>query len=58
MRVDYLRPAIKTDLHFRASVRRSGRTVAVADVDVTDDRGALVAIGRVVYGTAAPPPPK
>ena len=54
MRVDYLRPAIKTDLLFRALVRRSGRTVAVVDVDVMDDAGKLVAVGRVVYGTAPP----
>lgn len=54
MRIDYLRPAIHTDLTFRASVRRSGRTVAVADVEVSNDKGTLVAIGRCVYGTAPP----
>ena len=54
MRVDYLRPAINTDLLFKASVRRSGRTVAIVDVEVSNDKGALIAIGRCVYGTAPP----
>jgi uncharacterized protein (TIGR00369 family) len=52
-RTDYLRPAVATDLRARAVCRRSGRTVSVADVDVTDDAGRLVAIGR---GTYASPP--
>jgi uncharacterized protein (TIGR00369 family) len=55
LRIDYLRPAIATGLVFRAAVRRSGRTVAVVDVEVVDDRGALVALGRGVYGTGAAP---
>jgi uncharacterized protein (TIGR00369 family) len=54
MRVDYLRPAMNTSLLFRGAVRRSGRTVAVVDVEVLDDKGALIAIGRCVYGTAPP----
>ena len=52
-RVDYLRPAIKTALTTTARVRRSGRTVGVVDVDVYDDRKALVAIGRATYATVA-----
>ena len=54
LRIDYLRPAIDTDLTFRAVVRRSGRTVAVVDVEVSSDKGALIALGRCVYGTAPP----
>lgn len=54
LRIDYLRPAMNTSLLFRACVRRSGRTVAVVDIDVLDDKGALVAIGRAVYATAPP----
>lgn len=52
-RVDYLRPAIGTALTSTARVRRSGRSVGVVDVDVVDDKGNLVAIGRATYSTAA-----
>jgi len=31
-------------------VRRSGRTVAIVDIDVTDAEGRLVAVGRGCYG--------
>lgn len=50
-RVDYLRPAIHTDLQVIARVRRLGRTVGVADVDVLNQQGQLVAIGRASYAT-------
>ena len=52
-RVDYLRPAANTALTATARVRRNGRTIGVVDVDVTNDAGALVAIGRAAYSTAA-----
>jgi uncharacterized protein (TIGR00369 family) len=48
-RVDYLRPATKTDLTATARVRRAGRTVGVVDIDVHDDNGKLVAVGRGCY---------
>jgi uncharacterized protein (TIGR00369 family) len=51
-RVDYLRPAVNTDLTVVGRVRRSGRSVGVVDVDVMDAKGALVAIGRATYATA------
>ena len=51
-RVDYLRPAIKTGLVITAVVRRAGKSVGVVDVDVFDDRKALVAVGRAAYSTA------
>ena len=50
-RTDYLRPAVDTPLTAFARVRRAGRTVGVVDVDVTDDEGRLVAVGRGAYGT-------
>ena len=50
-RVDYLRPAIKTALTTTAKVRRAGKSVGVVDVDVYDDRQALVAVGRATYST-------
>jgi len=48
-RVDYFRPAINTALISTGRVRRLGRTVGVADVDVHDEKGALIAIGRATY---------
>jgi len=51
IRIDYLRPASDTNLRAQARVRRAGRTVGVVDIDVLDDEGRLVAIGRGTYGT-------
>ncbi|MBT6278329.1 MAG: PaaI family thioesterase [Chromatiales bacterium] len=52
-RTDYLRPGIKTDLIATAKVRRAGRTVGVVDIDVTNEDGKLLAVGRGTYaGTA------
>ncbi|MBV9201090.1 MAG: PaaI family thioesterase [Alphaproteobacteria bacterium] len=51
-RVDYLRPAIDTALTVTARVRRSGRLVGVVDIDVTNETGQLVAVGRATYATA------
>ena len=51
-RVDYLRPAINTALIATATVRRNGRQVGVVDVDVTNEGGQLLAIGRATYATA------
>lgn len=50
-RTDYLRPATDTDLVATAWVRRAGRTIGVVDVDVHDDQGRLVAVGRGCYST-------
>ena len=50
-RVDYLRPAIKTGLVITATVRRSGKSVGVVDVDVFNDQKALLAVGRATYST-------
>jgi uncharacterized protein (TIGR00369 family) len=51
-RVDYLRPAINTALLATATVRRSGRLVGVVDIDVANEAGQLVAVGRATYATA------
>ncbi|HEV3022106.1 MAG TPA: PaaI family thioesterase, partial [Pirellulales bacterium] len=50
-RVDYLRPAIKTNLVTTARVRRAGKSVGVVDVDVFNEQKALVAVGRATYST-------
>jgi uncharacterized protein (TIGR00369 family) len=51
-RVDYLRPAIDTSLTVTARVRRAGRLVGIVDIDVINDRGQMLAIGRATYATA------
>jgi uncharacterized protein (TIGR00369 family) len=53
LRIDYLRPASATDLRAVARIRRVGRTVGVVDIDVIDDQGRVIAIGRGSYGTKA-----
>ncbi len=50
-RVDYLRPAVATDLTAVARVRRNGRSVGVADVDLFNAQGTLLAVGRATYST-------
>jgi uncharacterized protein (TIGR00369 family) len=50
-RVDYLRPAMNTDLIAHARVRRAGRTIGVVDIDVVDTGTRLIALGRGCYGT-------
>ena len=49
----YLRPAIGTAFVVTATVRRSGRLVGVVDIDVTNEAGQLLAIGRAICATAA-----
>jgi uncharacterized protein (TIGR00369 family) len=51
IRIDYLKPAVGKSLSGTARVRRSGRTVTVVDVDVYDEGGALVAVGRGTYSS-------
>jgi uncharacterized protein (TIGR00369 family) len=55
-RVDYFRPAIDTGLRLIGKVRRAGRSIGVADVDVFDDRGVLLAVGRCTYSTLGDAP--
>lgn len=49
LRVDYLRPAGGKQLVARATARRIGRTLGVADIDVIDDEERLVALGRGTF---------
>jgi len=53
LRVDYLRPALQGELTALAHAVKVGRTVAVADVELRDAKGAVVAIGRCAYSTSA-----
>jgi uncharacterized protein (TIGR00369 family) len=54
LRIDYFRPAINTALVVVGKIRRNGRTVGVADVDVFDEKGALLAVGRGSYAMTDP----
>ena len=51
-RVDYLRPSSGEELTATAQARRIGRTIAIVDIDVTDDQGRLCAVGRGTYSSA------
>ncbi len=53
LRIDYMRPAANTDLHAKGMVRRAGRTLAVVDVEISNDDGKLIAIGRGILSTVA-----
>jgi uncharacterized protein (TIGR00369 family) len=51
LRVDYLRPAPQGALTATARAVKSGRSLAVADIEVVGEDGKLVAIGRGVFKT-------
>ena len=52
-RTDYFRPVMDSGLRAVAQVRRAGRAVAVADVDLFDDQDRLVAVGRATFSASA-----
>ncbi len=54
LRVDYHRPAAPGDLRARAKVVRLGGMMAVAEAELYDSAGKLVASGRGTYLTAPP----
>ena len=54
MRVDYLRPARKGDLTAIGKTVRVGKTICVADVEIRDASGTLVAVGRACYASPRP----
>jgi uncharacterized protein (TIGR00369 family) len=56
LRIDYLRPAIDTDLVATGRTVRAGRSIGVVDVEVRDDRQRIVAVGRGTYSTLLPGP--
>jgi uncharacterized protein (TIGR00369 family) len=51
LRIDYLGVTDGTDLKATAKLIKAGRTIARADVEVTDGRGRTIAIGRGAYST-------
>lgn len=53
LRIDYLKPAVGDLIIATSRVRRAGRTIAVVDIDVFDEKSSLVAIGRGTYASHA-----
>lgn len=51
-RTDYLKPATGARLTVRGIARRVGKTIAVADVEVMNEQGGIVALGRATYAVA------
>jgi len=49
LRIDYLRPAVATDLVAKARTLRAGKSIGVVDIEVGDDAGRVVAVGRGSY---------
>jgi uncharacterized protein (TIGR00369 family) len=52
LRIDFLRVAGDGDLKATARVLRAGRTLALADVEITDGDARLIAVGRGTFSTA------
>src|ERR1044071_820155 len=50
-RVDFLKSPAKIDLIATGRLVRSGKTMAIADVEITDDNGEIYAIGRGTFST-------
>ena len=55
LRVDWLRPARRGALVAIGRSVRVGRTVCCADIEVRDEQGTLVALGRGTYATPKSP---
>jgi uncharacterized protein (TIGR00369 family) len=53
LRIDYLRMAGDGDLKVVARTVKAGRTIGVADVEITDAKGRLCAVGRGTYAMNA-----
>jgi uncharacterized protein (TIGR00369 family) len=53
LRIDYLRPAKRGCLSAIARTVKVGRRISVADIEVKDEQGQVVAVGRGVYATPA-----
>ena len=49
LRIDYLKPAVGDAVIGVARVRRRGWSACVVDIDVSNEDGALVAVGRGTY---------
>lgn len=52
-RVDFLRSPVRVDLTAMGRVVRSGKSIAVADVEIADETGEIYAVGRGTFSVAA-----
>ncbi|MGH8699678.1 MAG: PaaI family thioesterase [Burkholderiales bacterium] len=52
LRIDFLQPPAKVDLYASGDLRRFGRNLAVADVEIRDAEGNVYCIGRGTFSTA------
>lgn len=52
LHVDYLRFARGTKAFATATLIKCGRSIAVVDIEVADETGALIAVGRGTYSSA------
>jgi len=57
LRVDYHRAAMPGDLVARGKVIKFGSAISVAEAQIFDESGNLLASGRGVYSTAPAPAP-
>ena len=51
LRIDWLRPARASEIVATGRVVKAGRRVSVADIEVHDAKGQLVAVGRGLYAS-------
>ncbi len=52
-RVDFLKSPVRVDLIATGQVVRSGKSIAVADVEISDESGEIYAVGRGTFSVAA-----
>lgn len=52
-RVDFLKSPQKCDLIATGRLVRSGKTISIADVEISDDAGQIYAVGRGTFSTSA-----
>ena len=53
LNISYLRPAVGRRIRVESLVIKKGRSLAVGDVELSNDRGALIAKARVTYAIGA-----
>jgi uncharacterized protein (TIGR00369 family) len=51
LRIDYLRPARKGELTATGRTVKVGKTVSLADVEIRNEEGLLIAVGRGLYAS-------
>ncbi len=55
LRIDWLKPSRRGSLTAIGRALKVGRTICVADVEVRDERGEVVAVGRGTYASPKSP---